>query len=97
MTGPHTQLIRARIAFSHAGLHGDHAWLVKPESERAASGAHLAFARQGIASMSSGELAPHWTAALEDQMLRLAQELDALETQYAALDSAMSVADDERQ
>ncbi|KWC90244.1 hypothetical protein [Burkholderia cepacia] len=97
MTGPHTQLIRARIAFSHAGLHGDHVWLVKPERERAASDANFAFARHGIASMPSGELALHWAASMEDQMLRLAKELDALEMQYAALDSAMSETTAERQ
>ncbi|KVQ74807.1 hypothetical protein WK07_22620 [Burkholderia multivorans] len=97
MIGPHTQLIRARIAFSRAGLNGDHSWLAKRESERAAPDVNLAFPRRGIASMPSGELALHWAASLEDQMLRLAQELDALETQYAALDAAMHVADDELQ
>ncbi|AJY43228.1 hypothetical protein BW21_1860 [Burkholderia humptydooensis] len=75
MIGPHTQLIRARIAFSHTGLHGDHSWLVKPESERAVSDAPIALARRGIAAMPTGELALHWAASLEDQMLRLAKEL----------------------
>ncbi|WP_063549552.1 hypothetical protein [Burkholderia territorii] len=97
MIGPHTQLIRARIAFSHTGLHGDHSWLVKPESARAVSDAPIALARRGIAAMPTGELALHWAASLEDQMLRLAKELDALESQYAALDSAMSGAAVERQ
>jgi hypothetical protein len=97
MIGPHTQLIRARIAFSHAGLSGDHSWLAKSESERAASGLSLTFAHGGVASMPSGELALHWAASMEDQMLRLAKELDALEMQYAALDSAMSEATAERQ
>lgn len=92
MIGPHTQLIRARIAFSHTGLHGDHSWLVKPERERAVSDAPIEIARRGIADMPTGELALHWAASLEDQMLRLAQELDSLETQYAALDSAMNAA-----
>ncbi|AOK04288.1 hypothetical protein LGM90_28925 [Burkholderia sp. AU28942] len=97
MIGPHTQLIRARIAFSHAGLSGDHSWLAKSENERAASSSPFAFARRDIASMPPGELALHWAASMEDQMLRLAKELDALETQYAALDSAMSTAADGRQ
>ncbi|KVD43403.1 hypothetical protein WK57_11295 [Burkholderia ubonensis] len=96
MIGPHTQLIRARIAFSHAGLSGDHSWIAKSEGERTAPCSSFTFARRGIDSMPSGEIALHWAASMEDQMLRLAKELDELETQYAALDSAMSATGDDR-
>ncbi|AIP11225.1 hypothetical protein [Burkholderia pseudomallei] len=87
----HTQLVRARIAFSHGGLCGEHGWLASPDRKKV--DARKVFAGKDVDRMSSFEIAMCMSSDMEDRMLALATELDELESKYAALDAAMNASD----
>ncbi|KWF80088.1 hypothetical protein WL93_24490 [Burkholderia diffusa] len=87
----HTQLVRARIAFSHGGLCGEHGWIVSPDRKKV--DARKVFEGKEVDSMSSFEIAMCMSSDMEDRMLSIAKELDELEAKYAALDAAMNAGD----
>ncbi|MDN7932055.1 hypothetical protein QZM52_12265 [Burkholderia metallica] len=91
----HTQLVRARIAFSHGGLCGEHGWIAAPDRKRV--DARKVFAGKDVDRMSPFEVAMCMSSDMEDRMLTIAKELDELEAKYAALDAAMNANDETRE
>ncbi|WP_157643502.1 hypothetical protein [Burkholderia ubonensis] len=91
----HTQLVRARIAFSHGGLCGEHGWIAAPDRKKV--DARKVFAGKDVDRMTSFEVAMCMSSDMEDRMLALATELDELESKYAVLDAALNASDIEQE
>jgi hypothetical protein len=88
--GAHTQLVRARIAFSNSGLCADHAYLAKPDSVKPASpGRLMRLAGENVDALHARDVAACLLSEMEDRMTTLAKEMDKLDAEYVALDRAL--------